>query len=145
MMPSLAAALLLLSSTALAQPADGGTPPAAAPGGKAPLNVEQMPFTPDSIRQVMGHHLDQIQGCYEEWLAGKGNKTPQGKLMTSFTITPRGLVKKARVLNKGTDWALRDPELKECVVGVLTALTFPKPADGRDHPIEYPFNLKAIK
>jgi hypothetical protein len=139
----LAAALLLLSTAALAEPGDGGTP--AAPAAKAPLNVEQMPFTPDSIRQVMGHHVDQIQGCYEEWLAGKGNKTPQGKLVTAFTITPRGLVKGAKVLNKGTDWALRDPALKECVVGVLTALTFPKPADGREHPIEYPFNLKAIK
>ena len=139
----LAIALLLLPAAALAQ--DGGTPAAAAPARKAPLNVEQMPFSPDSIRQVMGHHLEEIQGCYEEWLAGKGNKTPQGKLVTAFTITPRGLVKGARVLNKGTDWALRDPALKECVVGVLTALSFPKPADGREHPIEYPFNLKAIK
>ena len=145
MKTSLAAALLLLSTAALAQPGDGGTPAAAAPGAKAPLNVEQLPFTPDSIRQVMGHHLEQIQGCYEEWLAGKGNKTPQGKLLTSFTITPAGLVKKARVLNKGTDWALRDPALKDCVVGVLTALSFPKPPDGREHPIEYPFNLKAIQ
>jgi hypothetical protein len=139
----LAIALLLLPAAALAQ--DGGTPAATAPARKAPLNVEQMPFTPDSIRQVMGHHLEEIQGCYEEWLAGKGNKTPQGKLMTSFTITPAGLVKKARVLNKGTDWALRDPALKDCVVGVLTALSFPKPPDGREHPIEYPFNLKAIQ
>jgi hypothetical protein len=141
------AATLLLSTAALAQ--DGGTasPDAGtgAPARKAPLDVEHMPFTPDSIRQVMGHHVDEIQGCYEEWLAGKGNRTPEGKLVTSFTISPAGLVKGAKVLNKGTAWPLREPALKECVVGVLTALTFPKPADGREHPIEYPFNLKAIK
>jgi hypothetical protein len=139
-MKPLLAAALLLSSAALAQ--DGGT---GAPARKAPLDVEHMPFTPDSIRQVMGHHVDEIQGCYEEWLAGKGNKTPEGKLMTSFTISPAGLVKGAKVLNKGTAYPLRDPALKDCVVGVLTALSFPKPADGREHPIEYPFNLKAIK
>ena len=139
-MKTLLAAALLVSSAALAQ--DGGTP--AAPR-KAPLDVAHMPFTPDSIRQVMGHHVDEIQGCYEEWLSQKGKKAPEGKLMTSFTISPAGLVTKAKVLNKGTAWPLRDPALKDCVVGVLTALSFPKPSDGREHPIEYPFNLKAIK
>jgi hypothetical protein len=142
-MKTLLAAALLVSSAALAQ--DGGTPATPAAPRKAPLDVAHMPFTPDSIRQVMGHHVDEIQGCYEEWLSQKGNKTPEGKLMTSFTISPAGLVKKAKVLNKGTAYPLRDPALKDCVVGVLTALTFPKPSDGREHPIEYPFNLKAIK
>ena len=31
------------------------------------------------------------------------------------------------------------------VVNVLTGIDFPKPPDGREYPIEYPFNLKAIK
>ena len=142
---TLLAAALFLSVPALAQ--DGGTPaaPAATAPKKAPLDVEHMPFTPDSIRQVVGHHSDEIQECYEEWLSNKGKHAPEGKLMTSFTITAAGLVKGAKVLNKGTAPALRDAGLKECVVGVLTAMSFPKPEDKREHPIEYPFNLKAIK
>ena len=27
---------------------------------------------------------------------------------------------------------------------VLSTLTFPQPPDGKDHPVEYPFNLKAV-
>jgi hypothetical protein len=52
-------------------------------------------------------------------------------------------VKQAKVLKKGT--TLHDPKLNDCVIAVLSAMTFPKPTDKRDHPIEHPFNLKAIK
>ena len=135
--------VLLASAVALAQGA-----PAKKPTGKpaatkpAEPDVLRMPFTPDSIRQVMQFHAPKIQDCYEDHLAAK-NKKVEGKLLTSFTITPDGLVKDAKVLKKGT--TLNDTGLHDCVVAVLTSLYFPKPADGRDHPIEYPFNLKAVE
>lgn len=109
---------------------------------KPPLDVEKMPFTRDSIKQVIEYNLDKIQGCYEETLADKDNPV-QGKLMTSFVITPEGLVKKAKVERQGT--TLKEPKLHTCVVAVLSTLTFPKPADKKDHPLEYPFNLKAVR
>ena len=28
---------------------------------------------------------------------------------------------------------------------VLSTMVFPKPPDGKDHPIEFPFNLKAVR
>jgi hypothetical protein len=31
------------------------------------------------------------------------------------------------------------------VVSVLSGINFPKPPDHREHPIEYPMNLKAIR
>jgi hypothetical protein len=67
----------------------------------------------------------------------------QGKIRTSFVITPEGFVKEAKVLKKGT--TVKNARLNECVVAVLTTLSFPKPKDGKNHPIEFPFNLKAIK
>ena len=64
--------------------------------------------------------------------------------MTSFTITAEGLVKNAEGRQEGHHAA----RTRSCTTAwwrVLTAMTFPKPPDGREHPIEYPFNLKAIK
>lgn len=120
------------------------TPEAAKPekAEKPPLDVEKMPFTRDSIKQVVEYNLDKIQGCYEETLADKDNPV-QGKLMTSFIITPEGLVKKAKVERQGT--TLKEPKLHSCVVAVLSTLTFPKPPDKKEHPLEYPFNLKAVR
>lgn len=120
-------------------PAPAGLPD----GGVRPgPDLEKLPFTPLSIQTVVTFYGPQIQGCYEETLAIK-DKAVEGKLMTSFTITPDGLVKKPVVVKKGT--TIKDPKLHECVVAVLGTMAFPKPADGKDHPIEYPFNLKAIE
>jgi len=142
---SLLAVMLVASSVALAQGelgAKGGKAPAGQQQAPAELDVSRMPFSPDSIRQVMIHHQAKIQECYEDHLAAKSKKV-EGKLMTSFVITARGLVKDAKVLKKGT--TLKDKGLHDCVVSVLLAMSFPQPPDGKDQPIEYPFNLKAVE
>ena len=104
-------------------------------------DVSKMPFTPDSIKQVVMAYQPKIQGCYEDHIADK-KKAPEGKLKTSFVITPDGLVKSAKVDKKGS--TLKDPALHDCVVAVLSTMAFPKPPDSKDHPIEFPFNLKAV-
>ncbi|MGV3619963.1 MAG: AgmX/PglI C-terminal domain-containing protein [Archangium sp.] len=104
-------------------------------------DVSKLPFTPDSIKQVVMHYQPRIQGCYEDHLANK-KKAPEGLLKSTFIITPDGLVKKATI-NKKTS-TLRDPGLHDCVIAVISTMTFPKPPDGKDHPIEFPFNLKAV-
>ena len=101
-----------------------------------------MPFTPDSIKQVIVHHKPQIQECYEETWRTKRRRC-EGKLKTSFVITAEGLVKNAEGGEEGHH--AEGQGLHDCVVAVLTAMSFPKPPDGKDHPIEYPFNLKAIE
>jgi hypothetical protein len=116
-----------------AQSADGGT----LSNG---LDVSKMPFTPDSIKQVVVSFQPQIQACYEEHLAAK-SKAVEGTLKTTFLITVDGYVKSAKV-NRQTS-TLKDPHVHECVVAVLSAMEFPKPPDGKEHPIEFPFNLKA--
>jgi len=108
-----------------------------------PPDVSHMPFSPDSIREVMQYYSRDVQECYEELLATKGNKVEEGRIMTTFTITPDGFVRNAKVAKAGT--TLKNPRLHECVVNVLSGITFPQPPDRREYPIEYPFNLKAIK
>lgn len=104
-------------------------------------DVSKMPFTPDSIKQVVAAYQPKIQGCYEDHIANK-KKAPQGTLKTAWVITPDGLVKGAKVDKKGS--TLRDPALHDCVIAVLSTMAFPKPPDSKDHPIEFPFNLKAV-
>jgi hypothetical protein len=105
-------------------------------------DIARMPFTPDSIRQVVLSYQPQIQGCYEESMANKGSKKLEGTLKTSWVITPDGLVKGAAVKKKES--SLKDARLHDCVVAVLSSMAFPKPPDGKDHPIDFPFNLKAV-
>ena len=132
---------------AVAQDAPEGT---AAPGKKSAApkrpvapDVAHMPFNPDSVREVMQYYSRDIQDCYEEILATKGSKVEEGKLLTTFVITPEGTVRNAKVARMGT--TLRNKRLHECVVNVLLGMTFPVPPDNREYPIEYPFNLKALK
>ncbi|NOK08645.1 AgmX/PglI C-terminal domain-containing protein [Corallococcus exercitus] len=120
------------------------TAPATTPAPKKDdgLDVSRLPFTPDSIRQVMAHHMPRIQECYEDHMVEKDKKV-EGLLRTTFTITAEGTVRSAKIDKHGS--TLKDAGLNDCVVAVLSSMDFPKPPDGRDHPIEYPFNLKAIE
>ena len=107
-----------------------------------PLDVSQLPFSPDSITQVVKAHQPEIQDCYEKTLAARNEKL-QGRLMTHFVITGAGTVTGAQVTKRGT--TLKDKDLHACVVGVLGKLRFPKPPDGKQHPVEYPFNLEPVE
>ncbi len=128
--------LSLLAVAVLSQ-ADGGT----AASDKPALDVSKLPFNQQAIVLVMKHHKDKIQGCYNDMLLEKGGKKVDGKLLTSFVITGEGLVKNAKILKKGT--TLKDKSMHDCVIAVLTTLEFPKPKDDGDHPVEFPFSLKA--
>jgi hypothetical protein len=135
---------LLLSLPALAQDDEAAKPKAAekAPEKAPEVDLTTLPFSPDTVKMVMERAQPQIQDCYEQMLAGL-KKPIEGRIMTSFVIDAAGTVKKAKVEKKGS--TLRNADLNQCVSTVLGGLLFPKPPDGRDHPIEFPFNLKAIK
>lgn len=132
--------VLLVASIAFADEPDAGLS-RSADGGVVSESL-RLPFTPYSIKKILASHHQDIQNCYEETLAGR-QKVIEGMLTAAFSIQPDGTVKKARVLKKGT--TLRDAKLHDCVVSVLSGINFPKPPDHREHPIEYPMNLKAIR
>lgn len=104
-------------------------------------DVSKLPFTADSIKQIVVSYQPKIQSCYEEHLANK-KQAPEGNLKTAFIITADGFVKSAKVDRKAS--SLKDPGLHDCVVAVLSTMAFPRPPDSKDHPIEFPFNLKAV-
>ena len=135
--------LLLALSAAPAVP-DAGTAGAAAVGTATPARgsgPEKLPFTADTVRETVKAKQPEIERCWEQTLAGT-DKPVDGKLQTHFVITPAGTVKQPKVVKKGT--TLKDPALHKCVETVLSTMVFPKPPDGKDHPVEYPFNLKAV-
>ena len=104
---------------------------------------EKLPFTPDTIREVVARQAAADPGLLRETLAGQ-DKPVEGKLMTHFVITPDGHGEAApKVVKKGTTLEGRR-RCTGCVVAVLSTMVFPKPPDGKDHPVEYPFNLKAV-
>jgi hypothetical protein len=152
-MKKLIIAALLSSSVAFAQSGTGTldlglgdtkkeTPPEKAKPERKMTDVNKLPFTADSIKIVVKENQPAIQDCYNEMLALTKKKV-QGEIMTSFIITPEGVVKKAKIEKKGT--TLRDPKFHECVVATLNAMEFPKPTDGADHPINFPFKLTATE
>jgi outer membrane biosynthesis protein TonB len=142
---------LALFAFAFPSASDAGVtiaPVTSAPGTRAvpppgtPVDISQLPFTPDSIAQVVKAHQPEIQDCYEKTLAARDEKL-QGRLMTQFVITASGSVTGAQVAKRGT--TLKDKDLNACVLGVLGKLRFPKPPDGKQHPVEYPFNLQPVE
>ena len=137
--------LLVALAAAPAEPGapDAGTAaaavvPATPAKGSSP---EKLPFTPDTLRDVVRAKQPEIERCWEQTLAST-DKPMEGKLQTHFVITPEGTVKQPKVVKKGT--TLKSEPLHRCVETVLSTMTFPKPPDGKDHPVEYPFNLKAV-
>jgi hypothetical protein len=137
----------LLVVLAAAPAADAGvslTPLPAGVGTATPARgsgPEKLPFTPDTLRDVVKAKQPEIERCWEQSLAGT-DKPVDGKIQTHFIITPEGTVRQPKVVKKGT--TLKNEALHRCVETVLSTMTFPKPPDGKDHPVEYPFNLKAV-
>ena len=136
--------LLVVLAAAPAAP-DAGTSAAPAVGPATPAKgsgPEKLPFTPDTLRDVVKSKQPEIERCWEQSLAGT-DKPVDGKIQTHFIITPEGTVRQPKVVKKGT--TLKNEALHRCVETVLSTMTFPKPPDGKDHPVEYPFNLKAVR
>lgn len=124
---------------------DGGAvlTTAAAPPVKPAFDMTKLPFNKDSIRRIMITHVDEMRQCYVESLATKyGHRAEamNGKLMTTFVISSSGHVKSAGVIKERT--TVMDPQMRRCIVHILTGLRFPPPNDHRDHPIQFPYQLK---
>ena len=121
---------------ATAADANKGGQPGAKP--KRDLDVSKMLFDSDGVRAVISFHMPEVQECYEKVLSDSGKKI-EGKVVVGLIIDTNGNVTDARVLGKKS--TLKDDRVQECVLQVKSWY-FPKPGDNRDHPIEYPFNLK---
>ena len=136
---------LLVVLAAAPAASDAGTTAAPVVGPATPARgsgPEKLPFTSDTLREVVKSKQPEIERCWEQSLAGT-DKPVDGKIQTHFIITPEGTVRQPKVVKKGT--TLKNEALHRCVETVLSTMTFPRPPDGKDHPVEYPFNLKAVR
>ncbi|MFN7131172.1 MAG: AgmX/PglI C-terminal domain-containing protein [Myxococcales bacterium] len=138
----------LLSSVALAQGSAPVVPPApqpkpdAAPQEKQGPDLTGMPFDRLAVQTVVQHHMPEIQECYEGVLADTGQRI-EGRVSVGFIVDSEGMVSQARALPKKS--TMKDPRVVECVLSSVRRWRFPRPGDNRDHPIEYPFDLKVVK
>jgi hypothetical protein len=122
---------------------DGGVP-AAADAGTLPKgpDVTHMTFDKDSIRKIVNYHAKEVQDCYERVIADTESKF-EGRVLIDMVIDVDGHVKHAEVHKKGT--TLKQGRVHDCIVTAIYDWVFPKPGDGRDHPLQYPFDLKYVK
>ncbi|MGC4113295.1 MAG: AgmX/PglI C-terminal domain-containing protein [Myxococcales bacterium] len=105
---------------------------------KKELDVSRMLFDGEGVRQVVKFYMPEIQECYERVLADTGSKL-EGRVVVGFIVDTNGNVTDARVLQKKS--TLKNDRVHDCVLK-MKYWAFPKPGDNRDHPIEYPFDLK---
>ena len=119
-------------------PAPGAKPVKAKPT----LDISRMPFDAKAIQDVVKFHMPDIQECYEQALADSGKKI-EGRVMVGFIIDPNGNVSAAKALPKKS--TMKEARIVDCVTDNVRLWPFPKPGDNRDHPIEFPFDLKVIK
>ena len=118
--------------------ASASDPNKAAKPAKKELDVSRMLFDGESVRTVVKFHMPEILECYEKVMADTGTRL-QGRVVVGFIVDTNGNVTDARVLVKKS--TLKDDRVHDCVL-LMKYWPFPKPGDDRDHPIEYPFDLK---
>lgn len=87
----------------------------------------------DIIRRIVRAHINEVRHCYNQGLA----KDPEleGKATIEFTITGTGSVGASVV----RETSLADAEVGDCIATAVARWTFPKPKDGADTIVSYPF------
>jgi hypothetical protein len=86
------------------------------------------------IRRYIKRNLMKLQYCYEKELLA--NKTLQGTVTVAFTIGAQGSVATS------TASGMKNKNVESCVASVIHDIEFPKPHDGNEVTVTYPFTFK---
>jgi FHA domain-containing protein len=86
------------------------------------------------IRRYIKRNLNTIGYCYEKELLAKPGI--EGEVDAGFLITPNGTVQSSGA--KGFD-----NQVASCIAGVIKNIAFPKPTDGGNVQVNYPFHFHA--
>ena len=95
-------------------------------------------LTRDEISNVIKKNLDQIRVCYEQML--KRQPDTSGKLTTAFTINANGYVSSLHIKES----TIAERAFNDCVTSRIRMWQFPRPRDGKNINIIYPFIFKPI-
>lgn len=103
--------------------------------GDAPRQADQPSIPRSEIQRVIREATGQVRYCYERALAQE--PTLEGTIRVRFVIAPNGSVTSASV----TDSTMGKPDMEECVLQRVRALTFPPPDNGAEVVVNYPFRF----
>lgn len=123
----------ILLAVALAA-AQGAPPP-------APKPPPDPPFSAQAVQEVVRSHLPDVQSCYEQSMAEKGQtrkNAPGGRVVVAFTITTLGTVSEERIKSS----SLKDSRVTDCILASVASWEFPRPEQSQ--PVEFPFDLRPV-
>jgi hypothetical protein len=116
---------------------DAATKPEASAAEEAKPLGEGDTRTMEAIAALVKAHRKEARTCYEE--GQKQIEGLKGDLVVHFILKPSGEVKLAD-LNKERS-TITEPSVVKCVIGVVTAIQFPKSSKGLETTVNYPFNF----
>jgi hypothetical protein len=96
-------------------------------------------LTRDEVGSVIHSHMGEVRYCHEAALLQ--NPKTEGKLMMTFEINGRGVVKNATMDTS----QLTPGSLAECVHERLMTWQFPKPRGGVTVNVTYPFSFRVLE
>jgi outer membrane biosynthesis protein TonB len=88
----------------------------------------------DIIRRVVMAHINEVRYCYNEGLALDPELA--GRVVVAFTIGPKGKV------TRSTAESEMEGEVPGCIASAVSRWMFPKPRDGQEVAVHYPFELE---
>jgi outer membrane biosynthesis protein TonB len=88
----------------------------------------------DLIRRIVRAHIDEVRYCYNEGL--EHDPELAGRVVVDFVIGSEGKV------TRSTADSDMEGEVPECIAKAVNGWLFPRPADGEDVSVKYPFVLE---
>lgn len=94
-------------------------------------------LTKDEVGKVIRQHMGEVRYCYESILVREPGL--EGKLVLTFTVDSLGAVKEVQ-----TKESSGSGTLDQCIQLRLSKWKFPKPREGVDVGVSYPFIFKSL-
>ena len=92
------------------------------------------------INQVIRNKLGKLKSCYQNLLAKiKRPPPPQGQVVTTFKISPQGMVVQARIASSDI---VAQPDFNNCMLTQIKSCQFPESDTGASE-VKYPFAFQA--
>jgi outer membrane biosynthesis protein TonB len=110
-------------------PAEQAAEPEPAPKAEVHGSLDK-----DIIRRIVRAHIGEVRYCYNEGLAH--DPELEGRVSVDFVIGAEGKV------IRSTAESDMEGEVPECIANAVGRWLFPRPADGKDVAVSYPFVLE---
>lgn len=88
----------------------------------------------DVIRRIVRAHIGEVRYCYNEGL--EHDPELAGRVVVSFVIGAEGKVTRS---SADADF---EGDVPDCIAKAVSGWLFPRPADGKDVAVKYPFVLE---